>query len=57
MSKSSLEGLSIMRKQHLGGNKMLKKLFEQKKMRSKLCYRTDLHLFAGAKSVNFGSKD
>ena len=33
-----------MRKKHLGETKRLKKLFEQRKMRSRPCHRTDRHL-------------
>ena len=42
--ENRLEWRAIVRKEHLGGIKRLKKLLEQRKMRSKPCYRTDCHL-------------
>ena len=42
--RNGLEWRVIVRKEHLGGTKRLKKLFEQRKMRSRPGYRTDRHL-------------
>ena len=42
--RKQLKWWAIVRKEHLGGTKSLKKLFEQRKMRSRPGYRTDRHL-------------
>ena len=44
VGENGLEWRAIVRKEHLGGTKRLKKLFEQRKMRSRPGYRTDRHL-------------
>ena len=44
VGENGLEWRAIVRKEHLGGAKRLKKLFEERKMRSRLCYRTGRHL-------------
>ena len=44
VGKNDLEWRAIMRKEHLGGTKRLKKLFEQRIMCSRPGYRTDRHL-------------
>ena len=44
MSENGSEWRVIVRKEHLGGTNRLKKLFEQRKMRSTPGYRTDRHL-------------
>ena len=44
VGENSIEWRAIVRKEHLGGTKKLKKLFEQRKMRSRPGYRTDRHL-------------
>ena len=50
VSKNGLEWRTIVRKEHLCRTKKLKKLFEQRKMRSRPGYRTDHHLIC-----NFGT--
>ena len=42
--ENGLEWRTIVKKEHLVRTKRLKKLFEQRKMRSRPCYRTDCHL-------------
>ena len=49
---SGLEWWRVVRKEHLGGTKMLKKLFEQRKMRLRSCCKTGHHLIC-----NFGYPD
>ena len=44
LGEDGLEWRVIVRKEHLNGTKRLKKLFEQRKMRSRPGYRTDRHL-------------
>ena len=44
MGGNGLAWRAIVRKEHVGGTKRLKKLFEQRKMRSRPGYRTDRHL-------------
>ena len=44
VGENGLEWRAIVRKEHLGGTKRLKTLFEQRKMRSRPGYRTDRHL-------------
>ena len=44
VGENGLEWRAIVRKEHLGGTKRLKKLFEQRKVRSRPDYRTDRHL-------------
>ena len=50
VGKNSLEWRTSERKEHLGGTKRLKKLFEQRKIRLRPCCRTDGHLIC-----NFGT--
>ena len=62
VGENGLKWRAIVRKEHFGGTKKLKKLFEQRKMRSRPCCRTDRHLICnpvhrGAKSGNFGSEE
>ena len=46
VGENGLEWRAVVSKEHLGGTgtKRLKKLFEQRKMRSRPGYRTDRHL-------------
>ena len=44
VGENGLELRAIDGKEHLGGTKWLKKLFEQRKMHLRPCYRTDRHL-------------
>ena len=62
LGENGLEWWAIVRKEHLGGTKRLKKLFKQRKMRSRPGYRQIIIWFAnplhwGAKSGNFGRKE
>ena len=62
VAKNGLEWRAILIKVYLGGTNRLKKLLEQRKIRSKPCYRMDRHLIcipihSDAKSGNFGSKE
>ena len=53
VSKNGLQWRAIGRKEHLGGATGLKKLFEQRKMRStsRLYYRTDCHLISNSRTL------
>ena len=44
VGENGLEWRAVVRKEYLGGTKRLKKLFEQRKVRSRPGYRTDRHL-------------
>ena len=44
VGENGFEWRAIVRKEHLGGTKRLKNVFEQRKMRSRPGYRTDRHL-------------
>ena len=44
VGENGVEWRAILRKEHLGGTKRLKKLFELRKMRSRPGYGTDRHL-------------
>ena len=48
VGENGLEWQAIVRKKHLGGTKRLKKLFEQRKVRSRPGYRTDRHLICNS---------
>ena len=62
VGKNGLEWRAIVRKEHFGETKRLKKLFEQRKMRSRPGYRTDRHLICNPDTLRrekrqFGSKE
>ena len=42
VGENSLEWWAVARKEHLGGTKRTKKLFEHRKMRSRPCYKTEI---------------
>ena len=48
VGENNLKWRAIVKKEHLGRTKRLKKLFEQRKMRSKPCYRTDFQLISNS---------
>ena len=62
VGENSFKWRAIVSKEHLGGTKRLKKLFEQRKMRLRPCYRTDCQLICspgtlrGTKRDNFCSQ-
>ena len=55
VGKNGLAWRAIKRKEQLGGTKRLKKLFEQRKMRSKRCCSTDRHLICNSTTLNTGA--
>ena len=53
VGENGLEWPAIVRKKHLGGTKRLKKLFKQRKIRSRPGYRTDCHLIRNPGTQRF----
>ena len=53
LGENGSELRAIVRKEHLGGTKRFKKLFEQRKMRSRPCYRTDRHLICNPGTLRY----
>ena len=51
VGKNGLDWLAVVKKEHFGETKTLKKLFEQRTMRSRPCYRTDRHLIGNPRTL------
>ena len=51
VGENGLEWRAIVRKEHHGRTKRLKKLFAQRKMRLRPCYRTDRHLICNPSTL------